>query len=317
MKRLQSQGVGSKKRQAEVLTEAEENLLWKEGFLGATSPQTLLDAIVFYNGLYFALRSGREHRQLRSNPCQIEVIERPGQRPYLRYTEDVSKNHPGGLKGRKQPTKVVNHHSNDTNPERCFVALFKKYRELCPPDVEAFHLKPSLEPSETCWYTRKPLGHNILSGTVSSICKLAGIQGFKTNHSLRATATSRLYQSGVDEQLVMERTGHRSVEGVRSYKRTSDRQREALSDILNRTETAPSDIVTPFQRAIAPPSSFASAAFSSATQLNETQFSSFSLRDASFVNCSVNFISGGSPAGNFKPPSRRRRPMVLYDSNSD
>ena len=31
----------------------------------------------------------------------------------------------------------------------------------------------------------------------------------------------------------MERTGHRSLEGVRNYKRTSDMQRETLSDILN------------------------------------------------------------------------------------
>ena len=51
------------------------------------------------------------------------------------------------------------------------------------------------------------------------------------NHSLRATAATRLYQSGIDEQLVMERTGHRSLEGVRSYKRTSDTQREVSSDI--------------------------------------------------------------------------------------
>lgn len=32
----------------------------------------------------------------------------------------------------------------------------------------------------------------------------------------------------------MERSGHRSIEGVRSYKRTSDKQREALSDILSK-----------------------------------------------------------------------------------
>ena len=51
------------------------------------------------------------------------------------------------------------------------------------------------------------------------------------NHSLRATATSRLYHSRVDEQLVMERTGHKSMDGVCSYKRTSDQQREVLSDI--------------------------------------------------------------------------------------
>ncbi len=46
----------------------------------------------------------------------------------------------------------------------------------------------------------------------------------KQNHSLRATAATRLYEVGVDE-----RTG---LEGVRSYKRTSHQQ-QVLSDILN------------------------------------------------------------------------------------
>ncbi len=69
--------------------------------------------------------------------------------------------------------------------------------------------------------------------TIASLCASAGIEGFKTNHSLRATTAARLYQSGVDEQLVMERTGHRSLEGVRNYKRTSSQQKEALSDILS------------------------------------------------------------------------------------
>ena len=78
------------------------------------------------------------------------------------------------------------------------------------------------------------MGHNTLQNTVSRLCNLAGLQLFYTNHSLRATAAMRLYNSGVDEQLVMETTGHISLEGVRSYKRTSSEQREALSDILSK-----------------------------------------------------------------------------------
>ena len=65
------------------------------------------------------------------------------------------------------------------------------------------------------------------------MCNAAGISGFKTNHSLRATAATRLYQSGVDEQLGMERTGNCSIDGIRSYKRTADFQRENVYDILN------------------------------------------------------------------------------------
>ena len=40
------------------------------------------------------------------------------------------------------------------------------------------------------------------------------------------------YQAGVDEQLVIDKAGHRSVEGVRNYKHTSEHQPQHLSDIL-------------------------------------------------------------------------------------
>ena len=224
LKRLQSKGAGSQKKQAEVLTEDEEELLWTKGLLGDASPQSLLDTVVFYNGLYFALRSGQEHRQLQSNPCQIQLIEKTGEKSYLKYTEDTLKKQARRNEGEE--------HKQHENPRRCFVRLFKRYVQLTKPD-HAFYLQPMHTPSSQCWYTNKPLGHHTLRNTVARLCKEAGITGYKTNHSLRATAATRLYQSGIDEQLVMERTGHRSLEGVRNYKRTSDQQREALSDILN------------------------------------------------------------------------------------
>ena len=51
MKRLQSAGIGSKTRQAEVLMEDEE-LLWQKSLLGDAASQTLLDTMVYMNGLY-------------------------------------------------------------------------------------------------------------------------------------------------------------------------------------------------------------------------------------------------------------------------
>lgn len=47
----------------------------------------------------------------------------------------------------------------------------------------------------------------------------------------------RLFQNGAEEQLIMGVTGHHSTEGVRTYKRVSSEQREALSDILNTATT--------------------------------------------------------------------------------
>ena len=116
-------------------------------------------------------------------------------RAFLRYTEDTSKNNQGGLRGRNITPKIVLHHANTEHPERCFVQLFKHYCSLVPPDASqpAFYLQPSRTPTSSCWYTNKPLGHTTLGKTISRLCKSAGIEGFRTNHSLRATATTQLY----------------------------------------------------------------------------------------------------------------------------
>jgi len=228
MKRLQSLGIGSQQKQAETLTQEDVEIFWEKKLLGDATPQSLLDTIVFFNGFYFALRSGQEHRQLRYQPAQIKVVENPGERPYLIYREDLSKNRPGGIKGRRKKPKVVIQHANLEQPERCFVRLFKLYNSLCPKDrpADCFYLQPSKEPNDRCWYSTNPYGHNRLAGTVARLCKAAEIPGHKTNHSLRATNATWLYDSDVDEQLIMERTGHLSTEGVRSYKRTTKTQQE-------------------------------------------------------------------------------------------
>ena len=38
------------------------------------------------------------------------------------------------------------------------------------------------------------------------LCEQGGLSGYRTNHSLRATAAARMYDEGVDEQLICEKT---------------------------------------------------------------------------------------------------------------
>ena len=233
MKRLHSHGLGVAMKQAEPLTVDEENQLWEQGLLGDRTPQTLLDTMLFLCGMSFALRSGQEHRSLQVTQFQlVEPVD--GTRPYLVYSENCSKNNTGGLSDRKVKPKRVMHHANKANPERCLVQLYKKYLEHRPDTAEtAFYLAPLKKPKGNVWYSKAPVGHNTLGKTVARVCLAGGIKGYKTNHSLRVTTATRLFQSGVDEQLIMGRTGHRSVSGVRTYKRISDSQKENLSNILN------------------------------------------------------------------------------------
>ena len=144
MKRLRSTDLGVRPKRAEPITVNEENLMWEKGLLGSHSPQVLLHTMVYLCGLNFALRSGQEHRDLQLS--QIELVEHTDQPPYLVYTENISKNNRGGLEQRKMEAKQVVHHSNTTNPDRCFVTLFKKYVDHCPPPSQrktsAFYLTP-------------------------------------------------------------------------------------------------------------------------------------------------------------------------------
>ena len=64
MKRLQITGISSKQKQAEPLTYKDVELLWEKNLLRNSIPQSLLDIIVLFNGLCFALRSGKENGQL-------------------------------------------------------------------------------------------------------------------------------------------------------------------------------------------------------------------------------------------------------------
>lgn len=64
--------------------------------------------------------------------------------------------------------------------------------------------------------------------------KSANYTGYYTNHSLRASAATHLFTSGVDEQAIMSVTGHSSTEGgVRAYMRMSKKLTEVTSDVLN------------------------------------------------------------------------------------
>ena len=177
------------------------------------------------------MRSAEEHRRLRHKPSQINVINPEGEAPYIAYTEDISKTNQGGLKSKKISPKSVIHHANLQNPSRCLVHLFIKYNQLCPSDRPdgALYLTPlKNQTQEHCI----PIGHNKLANTVPRLMREAGIDGYFMNHSLRVTATTRLYDSQVDEASIMQRTGHQSVERVRAYKRSSNKLCEVTSAIL-------------------------------------------------------------------------------------
>ena len=115
------------------------------------------------------------------------------------------------------------------------VRLYKKYMSHRPDHLpkcsKDFYLRPSAVPNGDIWYSCQARGHHKLEKVVKEMCKKAGFTGKRTNHSLRAGCATRMYDGGADEQLICEKTGHRSI-AVRGYKHTSSHQMREVSDSL-------------------------------------------------------------------------------------
>ena len=94
----------------------------------------------------------------------------------------------------------------------------------------------------------------MLGKVVQELCQAAGLPsgGFRSNHSLRASAATRLYNCCVDEQLIKETTGH-SSDAVRSYKRTSDDMLKTANYIVqgqSRSADKPESVKTPVREPV-------------------------------------------------------------------
>ena len=62
------------------------------------------------------------------------------------------------------------------------------------------------------------------------MCKAVGVK-VKTSHSLGVTCANVLFEKGVEEKLIRDRTGHRSNALLR-YEKSSSEQKESVSSIL-------------------------------------------------------------------------------------
>ena len=149
---------------------------------------------------------------------------------YVDYTEHGSKNQPGGSKQLNLENKMVRYYAQPQLGDHCHVSLLKLYISKLPPSLEGkdiFYCKPLkvIKNKSQPWFTAVPIGHNTLSSKLKSIFTEAELSTEnKSNHSLRATAISRMYRASIPEKVIMERSGHLTKEGVRSYERTSVEQ---------------------------------------------------------------------------------------------
>lgn len=288
LRELRAQGMGATSRQTEAFSREEESMLWESGVLGIDNPKKLLRTVFYMNGRNFCLRGGEEQRLLK-----ISQLQRFTDPPRYVYTESASKNRHGGLAQLHVKNKVVPVIAVPEAGLRCHVRILDEYLRRLPEEAmekDNFYVQPrSVSGDDSIWFTANPIGKNTLAKIVKEMCEEGNIKGRKTNHSLRATGVSDLFQAGVPEKLIQERSGHMSIDGLRQYQRTTLGQEEAVSKVLTTGST-----------------------YNQHLSLQQTRFAPQHITPApqmSFSGCSVTIYN--SPAPSLPQPSASSCSSVL------
>ena len=79
---------------------------------------------------------------------------------------------------------------------------------------------------------RARVGVNTLKNVVPQLSTEAGLVIHYTNHSLQATAVTRMYEKGVPEKIIADKSGHKSMKALRSCEHTSFMQEKAAGECI-------------------------------------------------------------------------------------
>ena len=260
------------------------------GTFNIDSPQGLQNAVFFYVGKVCCLRGGQEQQELKiSQFVRYSNLER-----YV-YNEHGSKNRNGGFYQLSVQNKNVEIHKNWLSDKRCLVSLLDLYFTKLPQAAKAkdlFYCRPLTNyTKDGVWYSEQPRGKHALSDMVKKMCEQAGIEGKFTNHSLRASGATTLFQSDTPEKVIQEFTGHRSVKALRQYEKVATKQKEATCNILT-GGTATSSFSTEVEKLQHPQVSESTCPNLSSIPM---PIISAQISSASAVNFTVNIC----PIGNF------------------
>jgi hypothetical protein len=158
VRRLTEKGVG-KAKSGHTFSDDDIDVLWENQGLGDFNPAVLLKTVLFYNSHHFGVKGGKEHRELRYHPSQIQLVQPSDDVPYLVYQRETRK------------SDQVIQRANVDHPERCHVRLYMKYMELSPKGGRDnnFYLQPLQHEKPDVWYSRQAYGHNTLNKFIKEL----------------------------------------------------------------------------------------------------------------------------------------------------
>ena len=161
---------------------------------------------------------GRElynYRQLRKDSLMFATYDVGKEYMTIEQTV-IEKNHQGGPSKEDQVNRTTRIYDCEIGPYT-LIGLIKLYLSKLHPDCIWLFQQCRTKTDSGPWYKNEPLGVNTLGAMMKTISKAADLSQTYTNHCVRSTTITVLFNAGIEVQHIQSRTGHRSLQGLQPY----------------------------------------------------------------------------------------------------
>ena len=198
------------------------------------------------------------------------------------------------------------------------VTAFEFYLSKVRPECDALFQTPNKNyarsPAEH-WYKNEPLGKNAIAKIMERLLVKAELSQRYTNHCVRASAVTHLFQRGVDTKKICSITKHRDERSLTHYiNQTTSEQKRECSRILT-------EAFQPMSKQDAPGSSSNYALPGPSSLVSQSLQNQFMALAQPYPNCTqhiqigtMNVYQAGSAQQMESVPKKRRR---ILESDTD
>ncbi|XP_043934677.1 transcriptional regulator QRICH1 isoform X2 [Protopterus annectens] len=160
-----------------------EEMLWECKQLGAHSPATLLNTLMFFNTKYFLLKTVEQHMKLAFSKVLRQTKKHPSnpkdKSTSIRYLKAMGIHQTGQ---KVTDDMYAEQTENPENPLRCPIKLYDFYLFKCPQSVkgrnDTFYLTPEpvVAPNSPIWYSTQPISREQMEQMLTRILVVREIQ---------------------------------------------------------------------------------------------------------------------------------------------
>ena len=227
MKEIRKEGKGEVDN-TPVIEDEDLDKLTNSVYFKTNTPTGLANFVQFNIRWYFLKRANENIEYMKKDTFRVEIGP-DGEKRVVKNKGELTKNHRKPNDTKKQQAVMP-----ATGKADCPVAAFELYLSKLHPEMDRLWVRSlaAFRPEDPVWYTKQPIGKHTLSKFMSILSENCHLSMIYTNHSIRATAITKLGENSVSDVDICSVSGHKSTASLKSYQETSIRKKVKIGHIL-------------------------------------------------------------------------------------